>query len=212
MNVYQWNVLLEPTTPPVIGDAPGLERFCRQVGYLIAAGGADCEWMVQAGINTGAWAPTNVVADNPKGNLQISTPFRLPQQLEPLFPSATVTGSPATTITAGAGISEVFALADDSCNNVLSNLDRPVVNKGCLIVAYLPAGVDVSDELSTQLNVPMCNGQRLVIGFANQDALDGIYTPFTSAWAYAAVGGDGLSPVAVVAVGNARPNRLTPAR
>jgi len=129
--------------------------------------------------------------------MKIDSPFRLPASLEPSFPTAADTGD---YVTGGAGINAVTTATDDACGTIVSNLDKPVVTKGCLIVAYLPAGVDVSDELETQINIPVCNGQRLVIGKATQDALDGIYTPFTSAWAYAAIGGPGLSPVAVVPV------------
>ena len=203
LNSYQFNFLLSPTTAPAIGDAAALEKLCRQIGYLIGAGQATIDWEVRAGITTGAFV-ADTAAGAPLATMRVDTPFRLPSSLEPAFPDGTNTGNYICT----ASINTVTTATDDACGTILSNLDKPVVTKGCLIVAYLPAGVDVSDEMETQINLPMADGQRMVIGKATQDALDGIYTPFTSAWAYASIGGPGLSPVAVVAVrGNKKPNR-----
>jgi len=196
MNSYSFNFLLKPTTAPAVpADANALEKLCRQIGYLmgVPGGPVNMDWSVQAGIVTGAFA-ANTVAGNPIARLKIDSKYRLPSSLEPAFPSATDTGD----YIASGSINACTALTDDAYGTIISNLDKPVVTKGCLIVAYLPAGVDVSDELSTQANFPVCNGQRLVIGIATQDALDGIYTPFPSAMAYAAIGGKGLAPVAVV--------------
>jgi len=206
MNCYMFNFLLKPATAPVVGDASALEKLCRQIGYLIGAGQCQVDWNVRAGITTGAFVVDSSTAA-PIGELALMSPFRLPSSLEPTQPNGTTTGD---LVTAGAGINAVTALLDDRCNTVLSNLDKPVVTKGCLIVAYVPGGVDISDELEWQMNVPTCAGQRIVIGQSNQDALDGIYVPFTTAWAYAAIGGGSMAPVAVVntaGISNKTPNR-----
>jgi len=205
MNGYNFNFLIEPTTPPVIGDAAALERLCKQIGYLwFAPGGGRFTVNGRIGIATGAYTPTNAAANNAAVEIAVESRYQLPSGLMPPTMGATTSGE---AITAGLGISAVRTIADDKCTTVLTGLDRPTVSKGAGIVAYVPAGTDISDELDSQLIVNVCNGQQLVIGRAIQDAMDGIYaTPFSTAWAYAVMGGRQLTPVAVVGGGTVATN------
>jgi len=203
MNGYSFNFLVEPTTPPAIGDAAALERLCKQIGYLwFAPGGARFNVQGRLGITTGAYVTTNAASANAAVELSVESRFQLPSGLMPPTMGATTSGEAI----AGGSIAVVRTVADDKCTTVLTGLDRPTVSKGAGIVAYVPAGTDISDELDSQLIITVCNGQQLVIGKAIQDAMDGIYaTPFSTAWAYAVMGGRQLTPVAVVSGGNTTP-------
>lgn len=199
MNSYSFRFLVEPTTPPVIGDAATLNRLCKQLGYLCFA---PRPGVVRVGslltITTGAFVATNATAGNPQVVVDIDSVYRLPSALMPPNMGATTSGE---VVTAGAGIMASTTALDDKCSDILTNLDAPYVTRGCGIVAYLPAGVDVSDQLDAQVNIPVCNGQTIVIGRANRDALQGIYeTPFSTAWTYAVFGGAPKTAVAVVDV------------
>lgn len=197
MNSYSFRFLVEPTTPPVIGDAAALNRLCKQIGYLCFAPRAGVVH-TSAGltITSGAFVATNATAGNPIVQLDIDSVYRLPSALMPPNMGATTSGE---AVTGGAGIMAATVALDDKCSEIITNLDAPYVTRGCGIVAYLPAGVDVSDQLDAQINIPVCNGQTLVIGRANRDALQGIYeTPFSTAWTYAVFGGTPKSAVAVL--------------
>jgi len=197
MNGYSFGFLIEPTTPPAIGDAATLETLCKMIGYLAFAPVPGVLTInSRPTITTGAYVPTNATAGNPELLLNFQSPYRLPSALMPTGVGATTSGQ---TMTAGAAIFAMTTALDDKCTTVITGLDRPVVTRGCGIVAYLPAGVDISDELDGQINIPVCNGQTLVIGTAVQDALDGVYqTPFSSAWAFGIFGGRTLQPTAVL--------------
>lgn len=204
MNSYLFGFLVEPTTPPVVGDAAGLGRLCKQIGYLCFAPGIKRMAIGgRIGINTGAYVPTNATTNDAAVEISIESPYRLPSaQMPPQF-GATTSGE--ITASAGGGIFAATTALDDKATTVITGLDRPIVTKGCGIVAYLPAGVDVSNELDAQVNIMVGNGQQLVIGTAVQDAMEGIYqTPFSSAWAFGIFGADDVRPVAVVPV-NQRP-------
>jgi len=210
MNRYLFGFLLEPTTAPVVGDASALQRMCKQIGYLAFGGKSKMTVGGRLTITTGAYVATNATTGNPAVELSIESPYRLPSTLMPPNMGATTSGE---VVTAGAGIFAATVALDDKKTTVLTGLDRPVVTKGCGIVAYLPASTDVSEQLDEMISIPVCNGQTIVIGTAIQDALDGIYaTPFSTAWAYGIFGGRQATPVAVVPVntGNAnfRSNRL----
>jgi len=200
VNSYGFGFLIEPTTPPVIGDAAALERLCKMLGYLIyAPGGAKIQLNQRLTITTGAYVAVNATSGNPAVEMTIESRYRLPSTLMPPVIGATTSGE---VLTAGAGIFAALVAQDDRCTTVLTGLDRPTVSKGAGIVAYVPAGTDISDELDAQMTINVCNGQQIVIGRAIQDAMDGIYaTPFSSAWAYAVMGGRQLTPVAVVGAG-----------
>lgn len=185
MNTYTFSFLMKPTTAPVAGDANALTRLCRQIGYLIGVGGTIADYFVRPGITGGAFVAADATANNPLATLRIDCAYRLPGSLEPSLPNGTTTGE----VIASGSISAVQAVQDDSCGMILSNLDKPIVTAGSLIVAYLDAGVDVSDQLATQINLPVCAGQRLVIGHANQTAATDVYaTPFSAAWGKAIIG------------------------
>lgn len=198
MNVYQWNFLMEPTTPPVVGDAAGLKKMCQGIGYLLSTGKGTfaMDVRLRPTVTTGAYVAANTTAGNPELSLNIMSAFRLPSSLEPAIATDAVVGD--ITPSAGGGISAVTVALDDACNDVLTNLDKKVVVKGALIVAYIPFGAVISDELSTELDIVVCNGQRLVVGRSNQDALDGIYTPFSAAWAYAVITTATMAPTVAV--------------
>jgi len=205
MNSYLFGFLVEPTTPPVIGDAAGLARLCKQIGYLCFAPGIKRMAIGgRLGINTGAYTTTNVVGNNAAVEIAIESPYKLPSaQMPPQF-GATTSGE--ITASAGGAIAAVTTAVDDKATTVITGLDRPIVTKGCGIVAYLPAGVDVSNELDAQVNIMVCNGQQLVIGTAVQDAMDGIYpTPFSSAWAIGIFGAGDVKPVTIMSVPSTRP-------
>lgn len=149
-------------------------------------------------ITSGAFVAANATSGNPMVEVDIDSRYRLPSALMPPSMAATSSGE---AVTAGAGIAASTTALDDKCSEILTNLDAPYVTRGCGIVAYLPAGVDVSDQLDAQVNIPVCNGQTLVIGRASRDALQGIYeTPFSTAWTYAIFGGNPKTAVAVVDV------------
>jgi len=198
MNKYAFGLLVEPTTPPVVGDAATLETFCKAIGNLIfAPGGCTMEVNGRLGITTGAYVTTNAAAANAAVELFITSRWRLPSSLMP--PSMGATSSGTVAYSAGGAIFGVTLALDDKSSNTVSGVDRPIVTKGCGIVAYVPAGVDISDELDAQVIIPVCNGQNLVIGTAIQTAMDGTYpNPFSSAWAHAICGGTGLEQVAVI--------------
>jgi len=203
MNTYNFGFLVEPTTPPVIGDASTLQQVCKAIGMLCFAPiPAGLTVGARLGITTGAYVTTNAAAANAAVELQLVSPYRLPAAIMPASMGATSSG---TLYTAGGAIAGVASMLDDTCTEVLRGLDRPVVTKGCGIVAYLPAGVDVSSEMDAQIVVPVCNGQTLVIGTAVQDAMQGTYeTPFSSAWAFAVLGGRQLELAAVQVVDSGR--------
>lgn len=197
MNSYTFEFLRKPTTAPVVpGDLALLTKLCRQIGYLWGAPGGprNVDFSIKGNVVTGAFVAANTVAGEGIGTLKIDSPYRLPASLEPTFPSDVATGD---LMTAGGAILSVNTVSDDACGTVISNLDKSVVTEGCLIVAYLPVNVDVSEQLSTQLNIPTCDGQRLVIGIANQTATDGVYVPLTTAMAYAVIGGKSIKTVTV---------------
>lgn len=196
MNSYQFNFLLEPTTAPAIGDAAALERLCKQMGYLIfAPGRANITLCARQTITTGAYVATNATAGNPAVEVNMESKWRLPSTLMPAQMGATTSGEVIATGSIG-----VATLAlDDKCTGVITGLDRPVVTKGCGIVAYVPAGTDISDELDAQLVINVCNGQQLIIGTAVQSAMQGTYeTPFSAAWAFGVFGGRTMEQVAIV--------------
>jgi len=200
-NVYGFAALVEPTTPPT--NVATLQRFCKQVGYLLGTGGA-LRLHGNIGINTGAFVPTNAVTDNPLVRFSIETKFRLPSALEPPQMGATTSGE----IVTGGAICAMTLALDDTCSSVLPTLDKTIVTRGCMIVAYVPASVDVSDQVDAQMNIPLCNGAYLMIGRANQDAQMGIYeTPFSTATAFAIIGGQPVRSVAVVADAPSRNSR-----
>jgi len=204
MNGYNFGFLIEPTTPPVIGDAATLDTLCKMIGYLAFAPVPGVLTInAKPTITTGAYVATNATAGNPELVLAIQSPYRLPSAIMPANVGATVSGQ---LMTAGGAICAMTTALDDKCTTVLTGLDRPVVTRGCGIVAYLPAGVDISDELDGQINIPVCNGQTLVIGTAVQDALDGVYqTPFSTAWAFGIFGGSTMQATAVIPTNVGRP-------
>jgi len=197
MNSYSFGFLIEPTTPPVIGDAAGLERLCKQLGYLYYSPGGRLTVNNRITIAAGAYVPTNAAAGNGAVELTFESRYQLPSSLMPPVIGATTSGE--VLASAGGGIFAARTVSDDKCTTLLTGLDKPTVSKGAGIVAYVPAGTDISDELDAQLTIPVCNGQQLIFGRAIQDAMQGIYdTPFSSAWAFAIMGGRNLNPVVVV--------------
>lgn len=202
MNSYLFMGLIEPTTPPLIGDAVALKRLCKQIGMLVFGGNSRMNIGGRMGIASGAYISTNAAAGNGAVEVGIESPYRLPATLMPPTAGATTSGE---LISAGAGIAAMTTALDDQMTKILTNLDRPIVTAGCGIVAYLGAGVDVSDELDKSIAIPFCNGQQIVIGTAIQGAQQGIYeTPFSTAWAFAAFGGEAIESVTVTTVDGAK--------
>jgi len=203
MNSYRFGFLVEPTTAPQNTDVAALDRLCKQIGYLYFAGGKGATMSIDARltVTTGAYVVANATTGNPEVLLSMNSPFRLPGTLMPPQMGATNSGE----VIATGSIFAATTCIDDKATTIITGLDRPVVTKGCGIVAYVPAGTDISSELDAQMSIPVCNGQTLVIGTAVQDAMQGTYeTPFSSAWAFGIFGGRTLEQVALVSEGSGR--------
>lgn len=209
MNSYLFGFLVEPTTPPVAGDAATLGTLCNAIGNLLfgpPVTGKDGKLKTpvvtiggRLGITTGGYVSTNAAAANAAVEIVIDSPYRLDQDLMPATMGATTSGT--ITYSAGAGICGVTLALDNECGTIVYDVDRPVVTEGCGIVAYAPAGVSLSSQLSSMVSIPVCNGQNLIIGRANQTAVQGVYDdPFSTAWAFGIFGGNPVQDVAVVAV------------
>lgn len=117
-------------------------------------------------------------------SVEIVSPFRLPSALE--------VGNATGPTDYNDGVDTMFLGArlctDSRYSSELTNVDKPSVNRGDLIVAVVPAGADVSDELDQQM-VMTLQGGSVYIGTANTDQEEGVYaTPFADAVAYAVVG------------------------
>lgn len=182
LNTYSFGFGVDPTPNAtfVAGDAANAAKLCRAFGYL---------WLsAQRAWSTRAWMSLVKQGDKLSGtlvNVHFQTKKVLPGSLEPGF------NGQAYAASGQAGL--IRASYDDQCNDIISNLENKLVTKGCLIVAVTLGGVDVSNELDTELRIPVgqdANGiQYLVLGFANTNAQDGVYdTPFSTALAYSALG------------------------
>lgn len=178
MNSYSFNFYNDTTS--VIGfasaDAPSALRLCRSIGYLWMAS----KKIVSAGrpeIGAGKFTAAKAVI-----TLDFLTPKRLPKSIEPQKTMQLMNGAGSA--------SQMLVAIDDQMTDIVSNLDRPIVQKGSLIVAIVEGGIDISNELDMQLQIPCgmdANGQQyLVIGQATANAQDGVYaTPFSVALAHA---------------------------
>lgn len=180
MNTYSIRCFLDGNTPGpgwVAGDAASAARLCAVVGHL---------WMMSTKITSGGSPARTAGKFNAKDAefyLDFQTKLRLPSALDlpPL--------SAGQLFNAAAQCWGSLVAEDDSYTDRVTNLGRPIVVAGALIVALTRGGVDVTDELTTQLRFPVgvdANGiQYLNIGFATSNAQDGVYqTPFSTALAY----------------------------
>lgn len=205
-NVYNFGWLFDPTTAPAVGDATALERFCKQLNMCLAMA-KDCNYVATPGRAAGTWV-ANTPATSGMGILSITTKYRLPSDLDPGAPAATTNGE----IVASSSLFALRGSADTADGREMPNMDKPTVTRGAQVLAYLPAGVDVSDELDTQISWVTCDGQRIVMGKATQDMIPGTggYVPFASAWAYSTIGNkiatSSTAPTAV-AITSAVPRR-----
>lgn len=182
-NVYtfQFNQVNGGAPSFVAGDAANAKQLCRAIGYL---------WLMSKnGMSIGTNLRTNV-----KGAstviLNFLSKYRLLSKLEPKTPD-TATGG--TEYNASANCVGALVSEDSACTDVITNLDQKLVVRGSLIVAVTLGGVDISDEMTTQIKLPIGTDgggtQYLWVGLANTDQTDGIYpTPFSSALAYATLG------------------------
>ena len=110
MNGYSFNFLVEPTTPAVIGDAAGLERLCKQLGYLyFAPQGGRFNIRANMGITTGAYVTTNAAAANAEVCIDVESRYLLPSTLMPPVFGATTSGE--ILASAGGGIAAVRTLS-----------------------------------------------------------------------------------------------------
>lgn len=163
-------------------DAPTARTICRALANLLSGCAA---FSVQSDLMdaTGGGVP--------RAKLTVTTPFRLPTSLEP----ATDNGN-ATAYLGAAGLVAYAcrSMTDSRFSKELTNVDKPSVNRGDLIVAWVLTANDVSDQLDEMQTIVFTNGY-LVIGQANTDQEEGVYqTPFVDAVAYAVVG----APVAAI--------------
>lgn len=166
MNHYTFK-LLDLTN--VAGSVAPQRKLCRTLANLLSSA---YDWDIIGGTGKDA-------------TLVIKTPFRLPSTLEV---ASTVVGG--TVYNDGAADMAIGMLTgiDSRFSAQLTNVDKPSVNRGDLVVATVPAAADVSDQLDEMIQVPW-KGGSLVVGVANTDQEDGVYdTPFADAVAYAVVG------------------------
>ena len=163
------------------GDVASLTKMCRAIGYL---------WLV-AKVSRSV---TSLLKTAGAPRLQFDTKMRLPGSIEPndMFagkvPSSYNPGGVSADTMLGALVS-----IDSDCTDVINNLDQKLVKAGNLVVAVTKDGVDLSNEMSSELRIPLGNAaggeQVLWIGRANTTAQDGVYnTPFSTAVAFATMG------------------------
>jgi hypothetical protein len=191
MNTYTLSFLYDGTAVSnwTGADANAALLTCRRFGYL---------WLASKKTNIVTVrdiAGVKFNADSFQNVCEFMTPKRLPQSIDVPDVGIVLT---AANVTAAQLTSQ-----DDQASDRLQNLDRPIVTRGSLIVAITLGGVDISNELTTQLRVPIgedANGtQYLNIGTAAADAQDGVYnTPFAAALAFATLGTGKMTNVPLV--------------
>jgi len=162
----------------VAGDAAAAGKLCAQVGHL---------WLGSRAMRTG-YTPSGTPAgkfNNTQGVYEhdFVTPLRLPSAIDP-------NEVPALDVVSIAGYTAIgVVIVDDAKTDRMNNQGNPIVIAGALVVALTLGGVDVTDEMTTTLRLPVgydANGvQYLNVGFAAASAQDGVYnTPFSAALAY----------------------------
>jgi len=163
------------------GDVAALTKMCRAIGYL---------WLVAKVSRSVA----NLIKTAGAPRLQFDTKMRLPGSIEPndLFAGKAPTSYNPTAVSADTMLGALVSI-DSDCTDVINNLDQKLVKAGNLVVAVTKGGTDLSNEMSSELRIPLGNAaggeQVLWIGRANTTAQDGVYSaPFSSAVAFATMG------------------------
>jgi len=183
MNTYVFNFGRTTEDNCLNVDKPTLKTMCRAIGYL---------WLACKNSTTfGTGDPTS--AGKVNMSLIFSSKKRLPSDIEPpqLFDGnlPDVYNPGGTTFMEG-----YMSSIDVECTDVIPNLDQRLVKAGNLIVAVTRDSVSLSDQLSSEVRIPLGTdaggqGQALWIGVANTSAQQGVYdAPFSDAITYATLG------------------------
>jgi hypothetical protein len=167
------------------------KRACLALGYL---------WLLSEKSSM-QYYHNAFVAQSPMLLLSFMTKYKVPQIPLPLTRDLVMAG-PATIDMGGTQPHShvMYQISTDSaCNDMASNIDKPVVNAGQLVVIAADKEQFFDDELTGQIEIPFAISpggtgeatQRFIIGIASTDQMQGVYErPFDGAIAFATFGSD----------------------
>lgn len=167
-----------------VTDPTAAEKLCRQIGYLWLNGKKSFGGLRSAEISGD---PAELQCWT---GLDFMTDRRLPRSLE-IGQLESITG----------GSVRALVSEDNGSDLIVQNLDRPIVQRGNLIVAI--SFVDVSAQLENYLSMVVGNDATLgnlmlYIGTATASAQEGVYdVPFSDAIAIANLGNSTNVPIVV---------------
>jgi len=197
MNTYVFNLGATKSDNVLAVDAGTLKQMCRAIGYL---------WLAaKDSMTLGSMVdPGDATIISP--TLTFASKKRLPSDIEP--PNLFAGNTPYTYNPGGATYFVGYMPSQDvECTDVIPNLDQKLVKAGNLIVAVTRDNKNLSDQLSSEIRIPLGNdaggeAQVLWIGVANTTAQQGVYEdPFSDAVAYATLGAN-VTQVPVLVAGS----------